>query len=98
MSDKDVKANAKNFICALADGLSDKVEANRKQICVTLNKIGDIYGKEHLLTILGPYLECDKDLRLEVIRVILENEEYIQKADTRDYPKGLIKCLCDRNK
>lgn len=30
MSDRDVKANAKNFICALADGLSDKVEANRK--------------------------------------------------------------------
>ncbi len=25
MSDRDIKANAKNFICALADGLSDKV-------------------------------------------------------------------------
>lgn len=30
LSDREVKANAKNFICALADGLSDKVEANRK--------------------------------------------------------------------
>ena len=25
MSDRDIKANAKNFICSLADGLSDKV-------------------------------------------------------------------------
>lgn len=25
MSDKDIKINARNFICALADGLSDKV-------------------------------------------------------------------------
>jgi hypothetical protein len=30
MSEKDVKCNAKNFICALADGLSDKEKANRK--------------------------------------------------------------------
>lgn len=30
MSERDVKANGKNFICALTDGLSDKVEANRK--------------------------------------------------------------------
>jgi hypothetical protein len=25
MSDRDIKNNAKNFLCALADGLSDKV-------------------------------------------------------------------------
>jgi len=30
MTDRDIKANAKNFICSLADGLSDKVEANKK--------------------------------------------------------------------
>ena len=30
MSDRDIKNNARNFICALADGLSDKVESNRK--------------------------------------------------------------------
>lgn len=30
MNDRDIKNNARNFICALADGLSDKVEANRK--------------------------------------------------------------------
>lgn len=40
MSEKEIKANAKNFICGLADGLSDKMEANRKEICLTLNKIG----------------------------------------------------------
>jgi len=30
MSERDVKSNAKNFMCALAEGLSDKVEANKK--------------------------------------------------------------------
>jgi hypothetical protein len=30
MSEKDIKNNAKNFISLLIDGLSDKVEANRK--------------------------------------------------------------------
>lgn len=45
MGDRDVKNNAKNFICALADGLSDKVEANRKEIAATINKIGGIFGR-----------------------------------------------------
>ena len=45
MSEREVKSNAKNFICGLADGLSDKMEANRREISITLNKIGDIYGK-----------------------------------------------------
>lgn len=30
MNEKEIKANAKNFICGLADGLSDKMEANKK--------------------------------------------------------------------
>lgn len=30
MNEKEVKASGKNFICGLADGLSDKMEANRK--------------------------------------------------------------------
>ena len=33
-----------------------------------------------------------------MINLILENEEFIGKADTRDYPKGIIKCLSDRNR
>ena len=64
MSEKEVKANGKNFICGLADGLSDKMEANRKEICLTLNKIGEYYGKEHLLSILSFYLDTDKDSRV----------------------------------
>lgn len=60
MSDKDIKINARNFICALADGLSDKVQANRKEIAATINKLGGIYGKEQLLAILGSYLDSDK--------------------------------------
>ena len=30
MSEREIKANAKNFICGLTDGLSDKMESNRK--------------------------------------------------------------------
>lgn len=60
MSDRDIKNNAKNFLCALADGLSDKVEANRKEIALTINKIGGIYGRDQLLAILGSYLDTDK--------------------------------------
>lgn len=55
-------------------------------------------GKEQLLSNLGPYLDGDKDGRLEVINLILNNEEGIAKADIRDYPKGLVNCLCDKNK
>ena len=47
---------------------------------------------------MGPYLDGDKDGRLEVINLILNNEEGIAKADIRDYPKGLVNCLCDKNK
>jgi len=60
LSDRDIKNNAKNFLCALADGLSDKVEANRKEIALTINKIGGIYGRDQLLAILGSYLDTDK--------------------------------------
>ena len=33
-----------------------------------------------------------------MIALILENEEGIHRADIRDYPKGIISCLTDRNK
>jgi hypothetical protein len=33
-----------------------------------------------------------------VINLILANEEGLQKADIRDYPKGLVNCLSDKNK
>ncbi len=55
-------------------------------------------GKEQVLSNLGPFLEGDKEGRLEVINLILNNEEGISKADIRDYPKGLVNCLCDKNK
>lgn len=57
MPDREVKNNAKNFMSALAEGLSDKMQGNRVEICTALNKIGDIYGKDHLLSILGSSLE-----------------------------------------
>lgn len=98
MPERDVKSQAKNFMGALADGLSDKMQSNRVEIAAALNKLGDIYGKEHLLTLLGSYLDNDKDSRVDVINLILENEEYMQKADTREYPKGIIRGLTDRNK
>jgi hypothetical protein len=45
MNEKEMKQHAKAFICGLADGLSDKVEANRREIYGNLNKIGGIYGE-----------------------------------------------------
>lgn len=45
MSEKDIKNNAKNFISLLIDGLSDKVEANRKQISASINRIGNVWGR-----------------------------------------------------
>lgn len=44
------------FITTLADALSDKVEANKKEAAATLNKIGEVVGKEQLLSTLAPYL------------------------------------------
>ena len=47
---------------------------------------------------LGSYLEGGKEGRLEVLHLILIHEEGIPKSDIRDYPKGLVNCLCDKNK
>ena len=71
MSEKDVKHNAKNFMTALADGLSDKMQSNRVEISAALNKIGAIYSREILLTQLGSYLHGDKDSRVEILNLIL---------------------------
>jgi hypothetical protein len=98
MGDREVKNNARNFICALSEGLSDKVEANRKEISAAINKIGGIYSREQLLTILGTYLDSDKESRIEIMNLILENSEFIEKADIREYPKGIIRGLTDKNK
>ena len=29
---------------------------------------------------------------------MMENREYFDKTDTKDYPKGIIRCLSDKNK
>ena len=50
----------KLFTGAVADGLSDKMEANKKEASICLSKIGDCIGKEHLLYLLAPFLESDK--------------------------------------
>lgn len=55
-------------------------------------------GKEQLLSCLGPFLEGEKESRVEVVNLILANEEWLPRADVRDYPKGLVSCLCDKNK
>lgn len=45
LGEREVKANAKNFICALAEGLSDRNEQNRKEMVASLNRIGEASGK-----------------------------------------------------
>lgn len=95
--DKDVKVNLRNFILSMVEGLSDKNEQTRNEIVNTLGRIADSLGKEHILSNLGTFLEGGKEGRLEVLHLILIHEDGIQKADIRDYPKGLVTCLCDRN-
>ena len=63
-----------------------------------MGRIGEVIGKEVILSSLGPYLESDRESRIEVLNLILACEEGISKADIRDYPKGLTNCLCDKNK
>ena len=63
LSDRDVKMFAKMFIVVLADALSDKMEANKKEAVITLGKIGDVIGREQLLTTLAVYLDSDKESR-----------------------------------
>jgi hypothetical protein len=56
LSDKDLKVFTKMFTTTLADSLSDKMEANKKEAALTLNKIGEVVGKEQLIATLAPYL------------------------------------------
>ena len=46
----------------------------------------------------GTYLEGEKEARIEVLNFILSNEEYLERADLRDYPKGLTTCLVAKNR
>ena len=55
-------------------------------------------GKEQLIATLAPYLETDKESRVDIISLMLSNEEFLQKTDMKDFPKGLTNCLCDKNK
>ena len=32
------------------------------------------------------------------MKLILEDKEFLEKADTKEYPKGIIKALCSKNK
>ena len=98
LSDRELRQWSHIFINALVPGLNDKNDNNKREVRNTLNKFRDAIGKEDLLSALGPFLGGDKEGRLEVISIILENEEGIQKADTREYPKGIISCLTDRSK
>jgi len=88
----------KGFILTLVEGLSDKNEQNRIEIVNTLGRIAENIGREQILSNLGPYLEGGKDGRVEVLHLIMIHEEGIPKSDIRDYPKGLVNCLCDKNK
>ena len=98
LSERDLKQCYRQFVMALVEGLNDKNDSNKREIIATLNKIGDLIGKEALLSLLGAYLEGNNEGRLGVINLMLENEEGLAKADIRDYPKGLVSCLTDKHK
>ena len=56
LNDKELKVFTKMFITSLADALSDKMEANKKEAAAALGKIGEVVGKEQLIAALAPYL------------------------------------------
>lgn len=64
LSEKDLKANARNFIISMIEGLNDKNDLNRKEINATLGRLGETIGKQAILSTLGPSLEGDRDGRL----------------------------------
>ena len=64
LNERQAKANAKTFICALAESLSDKNQLNRKQMLNTLNLIGQANGKSYLLSTMGQYLEGHTEGRI----------------------------------
>lgn len=45
LAEKDLKANARNFIIAMVEGLNDKNDLNRKEINATLVRLGETIGK-----------------------------------------------------
>ncbi len=45
LSEKDLKANARNFIISMIEGLNDKNDLNRKEINATLGRLGETIGK-----------------------------------------------------
>lgn len=47
---------------------------------------------------MAQYLEGHTEGRIEVINLLMMNEEHFTKVNTRDFPKGIINCLCDKNK
>lgn len=67
-------------------------------MAASINKIGGIFGRQQMLTILGSYLDSDKESRIQILNIILENADYLDKTDTREFPKGVIKGLVDKNK
>lgn len=45
LPEKDLKANVRNFIIAMVEGLNDKNDLNRKEINNTLVRLGETIGK-----------------------------------------------------
>ena len=44
------------------------------------------------------YLHGENQLKLELLNYILKYRTEIEKTEIKDFPKGLISCLCDKNR
>ena len=84
MQEKEARSQAKVFLHALAEGLADKNEANRREIYATFNKIAEAAGNDSLLTYLGQVL-CQENtvssIKQYVLEYILQSEAFVSKVE-----------------
>ena len=44
------------------------------------------------------YLHGENQLKLELLNYIFKYQVEIEKAEIKEFPKGIISCLCDKNR
>lgn len=65
----------------------------------SLTRIGNVLGMDMVVNCMGQPLESDKvEFRAEILNFLLANEDYLSKIEGKEFAKGIVNCLCDKNK
>jgi len=96
---KDIRMHSKVLILSLIEVLADKTEAIRKEGVQSLTRIGNVLGMDMVVNCMGQPLESDKvEFRAEVLNFLLNHEDFLNKIEGKEFAKGVVNCLCDKNK